>query len=126
MTTETRSQRYARKYLEGIGYIKPFDIPSLCPTCGAYFDCDCPPPPRKLLRHERSPSNRKSRARYRKGEGFATLTELVEWIVGGGWTYWTPHATRPLHQAWMLSQRLETLKYLVPYARRALPPEPSE
>lgn len=121
---ETRSQRYAREYLARIGI--GIAVPTLCPTCGAYFACDCPPPPRKLLRQEKPASNRKSRARYRKGDCFSTLTELVEWIVAGNWTYWTPHATRPLHCGWMLSQRLETLKHLVPHARRAIPPEVHE
>lgn len=62
-----------------------------------------------------------TKAKYRQGDGFTNIYELIAWIEGGNNTYWnTATSARPINASVMQAQQLNTLKRLVKTARRAV------
>lgn len=62
----------------------------------------------------------RDRSKYTPGEGFATVGELVDYIVAGGLIYPFVGALRPLAPGWTRSLQLNYLIRLAPTARRAI------
>lgn len=60
------------------------------------------------------------RRKWEVGPGFASVHELVDWILAGGLTYWSDRYSRPLAPGWMQGQQLATLIRITPTARRAV------
>ena len=58
--------------------------------------------------------------KFEPDSGFADLNELVEWCMVGGWIFWGPTTTRPIHGSVLMNQQCRVVVRHLPGIRRAV------